>query len=134
MTPDVTTARTAERTRMREGAVPGLAAQWLGVLLAPVTFAVHLQVGYVLVPRACRYDAGAWLHVAGAASVVLAALGTWIAWRVLAGAPSGPPDGAPGDARSRARFFGEIGIGVSALLTVLLAAQWLAVFLIDPCQ
>ena len=44
---------------------PSLAAQWTGMLLAPAVFFAHLQVAYVLVPRACRYHADVWLHVVG---------------------------------------------------------------------
>lgn len=113
---------------------PSLAAQWLGVLLAPLSFVVHLEVGYVLVYRACRYDAAGWLHAAGALAVLVAALGAALAWRVMREAPEGPPAGRGGDARSRARFLGVVGLGVSALLTLLLLAQTAAGFVIDPCQ
>ena len=120
--------------RARAPHEPSLAAQWLGVLLAPAAFIAHLEIGYVLVYRACRYDATEWLHVVGVASVLLAALGTWMAWRVMSGAPEGPADGEGGDARSRARFFGIVGLGVSGLLTLLLITQWVAAFVIHPCQ
>src|SRR5688500_5278951 len=84
---------------------PGLAAQWTGLLLAPATFFAHLQVAYVLVPRACRYDADVWLHVVGVASVALAAAGTWVAWRVWTEAGRHEST-EPGGRLPRARFLG----------------------------
>jgi hypothetical protein len=114
-------------------AAPPLARQWLGLLLAPATFFAHLQGAYVLVPRACRYHADVWLHVVGVASVVVAAYGTWLAWRVWSDAGR---DGStePGGPLPRARFLGLTGTGVGALLTFLLFWQWIAAFFISPCQ
>jgi hypothetical protein len=117
----------------REEAVPGLAAQWTGMLLAPAAFFAHLQGAYVLVPRACRYHADVWLHVVGVASVVLAAVGTWVAWRVWSEAGRHEST-EPGGALARARFLGLVGFVMGALFVLLLAAQWLVAFVISPCQ
>ena len=112
---------------------PSTAAQFVGLLLAPATFFAHLQGAYVLVPRACRYHADVWLHVVGVASVVVAAAGGWVAWRVWTEAGRGEST-EPGGAVPRARFLGLTGVGMSALLTLLLLAQWVAAFVISPCQ
>ena len=117
--------------RAREA--PGLAAQWVGLLLAPAVFFAHLQGAYVLVPRACRYHADVWLHVIGVASVLLAAVGTWVAWRVWSEAGRHEST-EPGGALARARFLGLAGFVMSALFVLLLAAQWVAAFVISPCQ
>jgi hypothetical protein len=113
--------------------MPGLAAQWTGMLLPAAVFFAHLQGAYVLVPRACRYHADVWLHVAGAAGVVLAAVGTLVAWRVWNEAGRGEST-EPGGALPRARFLGVVGFVMSALLALLIAAQWVAGFVISPCQ
>jgi hypothetical protein len=112
---------------------PSTAAQFVGLLLAPATFFAHLQGAYVLVPRACRYHADVWLHVVGVASVVVAAAGTWVAWRVW-DASGRHESTEPGGPLPRARFLGVSGLGVGSLLTLLLLAQWLAAFVISPCQ
>ena len=114
-------------------AAPGLAAQWTGMLLPAATFFAHLQGAYVLVPRACRYHADVWLHVVGVASVVLAAVGTWVAWRVWSDAGRHEST-EPGSALARARFLGVAGFAMGALFVLLLTAQWLAAFFISPCQ
>lgn len=117
----------------RELTPPRTAMQFAGLLLAPATFFAHLQGGYVLVPRACRYHADVWIHVLGIASVALAALGTFIAWRVWSdtGRDRTTETGGP---LPRARFLGVSGLGVSALITLILLAQWIAAFWISPCQ
>ena len=112
---------------------PSLSAQWVGLLLAPAAFFAHLQGAYVLVPRACRYHADVWLHVVGVASVAVAALGTFAAWRVwdATGRHQTTETGGP---LPRARFLGVTGLGVAALLTLILLWPWLAAFFINPCQ
>lgn len=112
---------------------PGLLAQWTGLLLAPAVFFAHLQLGYVLVYRACRYHASVWLHVLGAASVALAAAGVWTAWRVWTRTGRTTSIEADG-AGPRARFLGIAGVGSGALFVLLLLAQWMTAFFLSPCQ
>jgi hypothetical protein len=111
----------------------GLARQWLGLGLAPAAFAVHLQVGYALVPWACYRQNDLWVHVSGAASVVLALVGAWIAWRAWHDAGGGHPTEEFG-AAARARFLGVVGFVTSATIALILAAQWATAFVISPCQ
>jgi hypothetical protein len=128
---DGTDERLAHARDARE--TPSLVAQWVGLLLAPAAFFAHLQGAYVLVPRACRYHADVWLHVVGVAGVLVAAAGAWTAWRVweATGRHATTETGGP---VPRSRFMGATGLGVSALLTLILLAQWVAAFFITPCQ
>ncbi len=113
--------------------VPGITAQWIGLLLAPAAFFTHLQLGYVLVYRACRYHTDLWVHVAGATSVALAAFGTWTAWRVWTRTGRTTSIEEAG-AVARARFLGITGFGSGALFVLLLLSQWMAAFVLSPCQ
>ena len=124
--------RLAHPRQSREA--PSTAAQLAGLLLAPAVFFAHLQGAYVLVPRACRYHADVWLHVVGVASVAAAALGTWIAWRVWDDTGGRRATTETGGPLPRARFLGVTGLGVGALLTLILLWQWIAAFFISPCQ
>jgi hypothetical protein len=111
----------------------GLAAQWVGLLLAPAAFFLHLQFAYAIVPWACRHQNDFWIHASGIAAVVLAAIGMLVAWRVWrrdGGDDPGEGYGIP----PRARFLGVTGLGVSALITLILAAQWVAAFFISACE
>ena len=107
--------------------------QWLGLLLAPAAFFAHLQVAYVLVPWSCVVRGQLWVHVAGAAAIALAAVGTWAAWRTHVLAESEQPTDGAG-AVPRTRFLGDVGLCTSAMFVLLLVAQWAAGFIISPCQ
>jgi hypothetical protein len=136
MSPDLRTPSGDEGRRAQARAAretPSTATQFVGLLLAPAVFFAHLQGAYVLVPRACRYHADVWLHVVGVAAVLVAAFGTWTAWRVwdATGRDATLETGGP---LPRARFLGVTGLGVGALLTLILVAQWVAAFFISPCQ
>jgi hypothetical protein len=111
----------------------GLAMQWLGLGLAPASFAAHLQIGYALVPWACLRQNSLWVHVSGALSVVLALVGAWIGWRAWHHAGGGDPSEQEG-AAPRARFLGVVGFVTSLAISLILAAQWATAFVIAPCQ
>ena len=111
----------------------GLATQWVGLLLAPAAFFLHLQFAYAVVPWACRHRNDFWIHASGIASVVLAALGTFIAWQVWQREGGTDPGEGYGIA-PRARFLGVVGLGVSAVITLILLAQWVAAFVVSSCE
>ena len=125
--------------RHRERVYPAtsLAMQWTGFFLAPVTFFAHLEVAYVLVPWSCMRSNTLWLHVAGFASVFLAAIGTAVAWMVWTRESDDDGHDAPGQhggPRPRARFLAVTGFVMSAMFVLLLAAQWAAALFLSPCQ
>jgi hypothetical protein len=108
-------------------------AQWIGMFLAPATFAVHLQVTYNLVPWACVRHGELWLHVVDVLAVLLALAGTIVAWRVWQRTGRDAPGEGPGSL-PRTSFLGVTGIGFSGTLTLVLFGQWIAAFWISPCQ
>ena len=136
---ETTTVRETDR-ELSEGR--GLAEQWLGMLFAPAVFFAHLQVAYMLVPWACATGGHVWIHVAGVASVVLAAVGALFAWRAWdrvgrdAPGEAGHVTTSDGEREPvpRARLLGAVGLGMSAMFVLLLLAQWVAAFVISPCQ
>jgi hypothetical protein len=115
----------------REGPAPIL--QWIGLLLPAATFFAHLQVGYVLIPWTCVVKQPAWVHIIGIMAVVVAGAGTLAAWRTWMRAGREVP-GEGGGAFPRTRFLGAIGLGIGAIFTLILVAQWLAAFFIGVCQ
>lgn len=113
---------------------PAPIAQWVGLLLAPLVFTVHLQTAYVLVQWACRRAAGMLpVHVAGAIAVALAAVGLWAAWIAWTRAGAEGP-GDEGGPVARTRLLAATGLGMSGLLVLLLAAQLAAGFVVPACQ
>lgn len=131
---DVVTAVAAhELDAARDDVDRHLAGQWLGMFLAPATFFAHLQVAYLLVPWACERQTTLWLHVTGAAAVLLAAAGTAIAWLTWVRVGRHAPGEAAGPA-PRARLLAIVGVATSAMFVLLLLAQVATAFFIPPCQ
>lgn len=124
--------RVSDAESRAEGDERAPVLQWVALGTAPAVFAVHLQIGYVLIPWACATGQHVWLHVVNGASVVLALWGTLLGWRVARRAEDAPHDG-PGTV-PRTRFLGDLAVGVGALLTLILLAQWLASVVLSPCQ
>ena len=112
---------------------PAPRAQWIGFFLAPAVFFVHLQLTYVLVPWACVRNGEPWIHLLGAASVVLAAAGAFVAWRTWQRGGRGDP-GESGGAMPRTRLLGVLGLGQSLMFALLLLGQWMTAFFLSPCQ
>jgi len=107
--------------------------QWVGMFLPAATFFTHLEVGYVLIPWSCVVRDALWVHVAGVASVVLAGIGTFAAWRTWMRAGRDEPGEGPG-ALPRTRFLGAVGLGMGAIFTLILFMQWIAALFIGTCQ
>ena len=111
----------------------GLASQWVGLLLAPAAFFLHLQFAYAVVPWACRHRNDFWIHASGIASVILAAIGTFVAWSVWR-REGGDAPGEGYGISSRARMLAVTGLGTSAIITLILVAQWVALFVVSSCE
>jgi len=113
---------------------PAPLAQWIGLFLAPAAFFLHLQGGYLLVLNDCGRDGGAGLvHAAGIVALLLALVGVWAAWITwVRGGREQPSDS--GDALGRTRLMAAFGLGVSAHLALVLAAQVVMGFTIPRCQ
>ena len=121
------------------GREPARVLQWLGFFLAPAVFFAHLQVAYVLIPWGCTTRNELWQHVVGLVAVVLSAAGVAAASVTRARAPEASahptahPVEGPG-ALFRTRFMGDVGVGMSAVITLILLMQWIAGFFITVCQ
>ncbi|HET7601007.1 MAG TPA: hypothetical protein VFK09_11980 [Gemmatimonadales bacterium] len=125
MTVDVRT-RVADRGRV--------AALVTGLLLAPFVAMLHLELSYADVRHACRQGSELRLHVTSAVLLLAALAGAAVAWRMLQGSSD---RGAPGDpeiAAANTRFVAVTGVLVSLYFSLVIVAQWLAVFMLGPCQ
>lgn len=112
---------------------PAPVLEWIGLLLPAATFFAHLQIGYVLVPFACSTRSDVWVHVAAALSVLLSLIGNLAAWRAWTRAGREVPGEGPGS-MPRTRFLGAVGLGMGAIFTLILVAQWIAALFIGTCQ
>jgi len=118
---------------------PARLLQWLGFFLAPAAFFVHLQVAYVLVFWSCATKQSLWQHLVGLLAVVVALAGVAAAWVSRARTPEADehPPGHPVEGPGpifRTRFMADTGLGVSALLALILLMQFIGGFFITVCQ
>jgi hypothetical protein len=121
------------------GREPARTLQWVGFFLSPLVFFAHLQLAYVLVPWACTRGEQFWMWVVGALAVLLSLAGVGAAWTARArtseaeSQPPGHPVVGPGPL-FRTRFMADTGLGVSALVTLILLMQWIGGLFIGVCQ
>jgi hypothetical protein len=112
---------------------PAPVLEWVGLLLPAATFFAHLQIGYVLIPYACTTHQDIWVHVVGILAVVLSLAGNMAAWRTWMRAGREVPGEGPGT-MAHTRFLGAVGLGMGAIFTLILIAQWIAGLFIGTCQ
>ena len=108
-------------------------ALWIGILVAPVAFLLNLEVGYALVPTACSSGNELLTHLVHLAALALAVFGGVTAWRCWKGTGEIWPGGDGGPV-ARSRFMAGLGWLTSALYALVILAQWIPSFVLDPCQ
>jgi hypothetical protein len=118
---------------MRQEWMQSLGILWSGVLAAPVAFLLNLEINYALVPWACATGKTFTIHIASAATLILACVGWWLAWQSWRSFNLAWPDGAQGVA-PRARFLAAWGFLMSALFALVIIAQIIPTFMLGPCQ
>jgi hypothetical protein len=106
---------------------------WLGLLLAPIAFLINLEVAYALVPTACSSRNELPVHLVHFACLLLTLYGLMTAWRSWKATGAIWPAGE-GDPPARSRFMAGTGILVSAMFLLVIVAQWIPSFILDPCQ
>ena len=105
---------------------------WLAFLGAPVIWSLHLQLIYSLSLWTMRTHKTWPLYTSCVVSFVLCAIGGFFAWRTyksLTRDETAPPDGAEDD---RVRLMAHLGWGGTVLFILGIAAQWVAISMINP--
>jgi hypothetical protein len=122
-TSEPTEAPEAPRAADSPHANYGTPALWAGVLGAPLAWSLQLQVGYALVPWVCRHQVHWVLPALTVLFVLIAVACGLLSWRDFH--RSGPA--------GRTRFLGALGLMTSSLFGLVILAQGIAWFFIDPC-
>jgi hypothetical protein len=108
---------------------------WAGLLVGPVVWLVQFQSIYTLVTWTCVRGQPWTLHVISVVSLLLttgAALISWRSWRAAGG--EWRDGGKGGSVVSRSRFMSALGLLVSAMFFLVVLAQWIASWILGPCQ
>jgi len=118
-----------ERPPVSDGAL------WAGALAGPLAFFLHLQLDYVYVPWTCEHG-GRWLlHLVALLAIALTAAGTALSWRNLDRAGRDWPEHAhEGGSLARSRFVAGLGVAMGALFLLVMLAQWIPIWILDPCH
>ena len=94
----------------------------LGIIGAPVLLLIELVCAYAIVPWTCKWALPAAFHAVIGATLLFALCIAGVSWRHL----------APVEIR-RERFLGILGLTVSAMVTLVMALQWITAFIVPPC-
>jgi len=108
-------------------------ALWTGLLLAPAAFLLNLEVAYALVPTACSAGSRVLVHLVHLLCLLLAAAGGLTAlhsWRSSGEIWPGEEGGRLG----RSRFMAGLGLLLRTLFVLVILAQWIPSWVLNPCQ
>lgn len=122
---------TGDVRRFREGR--GVAALWFAVLAGPLAWMLGLNAGYGLVRVACARDGMLYLHAISLLTLLLALAGGWVARREWKRS-GGEWPGEEGGTLPRSRFMAALGLLASGLFALVIVAQWIASFFLNPCM
>ena len=111
----------------------GILELWVGLLLAPLVWWLHLEINYVLVPFACARHSHLLLHGVTLISLLIAGSGLLVAWRNWEKVGRTWPDSGAG-AVSRSRFMAVGGILSSGMFLLVILAQGITAIILNPCQ
>ncbi|MDB4908534.1 MAG: uncharacterized protein JWO05_3318 [Gemmatimonadetes bacterium] len=113
----------------RKAGITSLAFSWFA---GPVCVLFEEMANYALVPHGCRNGTTVWMHLvlASLTAIILVSGGTAIRdWRRIGGGEPSEEGGVAG----RTRFAAVVGMVSAAFFLVVMIAQWLPLFYLDPC-
>jgi hypothetical protein len=111
---------------------PTLLALSLCVVLGPIIALSQQELVYMVGVWACGRNA-VMMHAIPLLSLFVTAGAAWIGYAKWRAAGSGVED-EHGESATRTRFLALLGIALSIFSALVIAAQWLAIFVFDPCM
>ena len=108
-------------------------ALWIGVLVPPAAFLFNLELAYALVPTACSARTVVLVHLVHLVSLAFTIFATVVALRAWRRSGASWPGGEGGRV-SRTQFMSGMGILMGVMFALVIMAQWIPSFVLDPCQ
>ena len=105
---------------------------WPAILLTPLIVLAQQSANYALVGLECEKQQRFAVHLVAGVSLTLVAIAMVLAWGAWRDAGTALPDDR-GDRANGVRFLAAIGIALSALMALSIAAQWLTTAFVLPC-
>jgi Co/Zn/Cd efflux system component len=104
---------------------------WFGILGPPIVWAIQMQTNYSLVPFECFGGSRAPMFAVSTLAFFISAAAGLIAFKNWRRFGADWPDDASGSAR--ALFMAALGLLVSAMFSLTIAAQAIATMMLHPC-
>ena len=123
-----------ERVREEYTSAPGLLALWFTVFAGPISFLLHLQLGYMLVDWACRENGVLVLDLITIGAIALALIGALVGWRIWVRLGREWPKGSRGGPIARSRFMSMSGVLLGLMFALVAMAQGYPALVLNPCQ
>jgi hypothetical protein len=101
---------------------------WTGAIAAPIAWAIQFLIIYALVPHVCKVGATKSLHLTSAVFILIGVVAGILSWWNLC-----RREHTFEEERESITFLGRMGIMTSALFTLIMLAQVIPTFFIDPC-
>jgi hypothetical protein len=101
---------------------------WVGAVTAPIAWGIQFLIIYALVPHVCKVGTGRSLHITSAIFIAVGIYAGVQSWRNLA-----KVEHTFEEERESILFMSWLGLMTSALFTLLMVAQIIPSFFIDPC-
>ena len=103
---------------------------WVPILGSAIVWGVQLQTNYSLVPWACANHNHWILYLTSAVFLLLAATPGWLAFKHVTAEGGGERQSA---GAGRRRFMAVLGALLTGMFVLLIFAQAIPIFFVDPC-
>jgi hypothetical protein len=112
---------------------PGLLSLVLGVLLGPTIALINQEGIYAANMWSCGHGTRATMHIVPALCLAVAMATALMAYRDWRAVGAGVED-ENATVETRTRFLSLLGITISVFSSLVIIAQWAAIFVFDPCM
>jgi hypothetical protein len=102
------------------------------MLLPPIAWVLHHQISYLLTYWVCENGGMFLYHIITLVLLGLAGLGAYLGWKSWKESGSGLKSEG-GSVLDRSRFMGLSGMVLGVSFAVVIVAQWIPTFMLNPC-
>jgi hypothetical protein len=111
----------------------GKPSLWAGIIGAPLVWLTQFLILYALVPWVCHSRKFFTLHLTVALAAILVAAALVLCYRDWQQVARQIPESTDGQRLGTARLTASVGLLNTSLILLIIIAQGIALFFIDPC-